>query len=62
MQLGNNRIITILKQRNVFPFFSLYRIYASDVKSAHTHVNVLFKDIIYFVLRGEGRRNQEGME
>ena len=52
-------------QRNVNPFFSLYHICASDVKSVHTHythINVSFGDVMYFGLRGEGRRNQEGME
>ena len=38
MYLGNKIIITIYTQRHVFPFFSLYHIYASDVKSAHTHM------------------------
>ena len=42
MQLDNKRIITIKTQRNIFPFFSLCHIYASAVKSAHTHVNVSF--------------------
>ena len=37
MKLGNKRIIANQTQRNVFPFFSLYHICASDVKSAHTH-------------------------
>ena len=35
-------------------------IYASDVKSAH--INVLFRDVMYFRLRGEDRRNWEAME
>ena len=45
-------------------FHSLvYIIYiASDVKSAYTHVNALFGDVIYFGLREEGSRNGEGME
>jgi hypothetical protein len=42
MYLDNKRIITIKTQRNIFPFFSLCHIYASAVKSAHTHVNVSF--------------------
>ena len=62
MQIGTMRIITIQTQRNAFPFFSLYHIYASDVKSSHTHVNVQLGDAIYFGKRGEGRRNCEGME
>ena len=40
------------------PFYSTY-ISASDVKSAHTHthVTVSFWGVMYFGLRGEGRRN-----
>ena len=36
--------------------------YASDAKFAHTRVNVSFGDVTYIGLRGEGRRNWEGME
>ena len=41
---------------------SLYYISASDVKSAHTHVIVSFGGVMYFGLRGEGRRKWEGIE
>ena len=34
----------------------------SNVKSAHTHVTVLIEGVMYFGLRGEGRRNWEGRE
>ena len=34
----------------------------SNVKSAHTHVTVLFGGVMYFCLRGEGRRNWEDRE
>ena len=47
--------------------YIIYYIYnAIDVKSAthniHTHVNISFGDEMYFGLRGEGRKNWEGME
>ena len=54
IQLSNKRIISIYTQRNVFPFFSLFHIYASNVKHAHTHVNVSFRDVMYFGLRMDG--------
>ena len=38
----------------------IYIIYANDVKSAHTHITILFGGVMYFGLRGEGRRNWEG--
>ena len=38
-----------------------YNLYASDVKSIHTHVKC-FVCGVKFCLRGEGRREGEGME
>ena len=35
---------------------------ASVVKSAHKLINVSFEGVMYFGLRGEGRRKWEGME
>ena len=49
-------------QRNVFPFYSLYYIYASKVKSAHKHVKCFVWGCKVFSLRGEGRREGEGRE
>ena len=56
------RIITIWTQRNVFPFCSLYYIYAGDVKSAHTHIKRFVWGCKVFGLRGEGRREGNVME
>ena len=42
-------------------YSSLKYISASDVKSAHTHFTVSFGGVMYFGLRGEGRRNWEGL-
>ena len=49
----------LFKHREMF-FDSLVYIiyiYASDVKFAHAHINVLFWDVMYFGLRGELRVN-----
>ena len=66
MEIGNKRIIPIQTQRNIFTFCSLYHIYASDVKSAHTQythtLNVSFRDVKSFGWREKGRRDWEGME
>ena len=43
------------------PVYGIH-ISAIDVKTAHTHVTVSFWGVMYFDLRGEGRRNLEGME
>ena len=45
MYLGNKRIFTIWTQRNVLPFCNLYYVYASNVKSAHTHITCFVNKI-----------------
>ena len=40
----------------------VYSIYLQVLSNLHTHTNVLFGVVMYVGLRGEGRRNWEGME
>ena len=62
MLLSNKRLITIYTQRSVFPIFIPVYICKWCQICTHTHVNVLFRGVIYVGLRGEGRRKWEGME
>ena len=43
------------------PIYSIYLQVMSNLHT-HTHITVSFGGVMYFVLRGEGRRNWEGME
>ena len=55
MQIGNKRIITIKTQRNVLHSV----VYIVQMQSEHTQVKCF---VLSFGLRGEGRRDWEGIK
>ena len=61
IELGNKKLIIIQTKRCVIPF--QFIVYICKLYQICTHTRYFFVwGVIYFGLRGEGRRNWEGME